>query len=151
VQPGDPEARYTTNDLPGCPPGGLLAGTDKPDKLAGEDGDDEIRGFGASDELQGGDGSDVIYGGLGNDGPWIWWFAGGRGEDVLYGGPGDDVLWGGPGEDAIYGGDGDDSLETSFFFLDEKRDKLYCGEFDPLGHRWMADSPGSEGCSVQGR
>ena len=28
----------TTNDLPDCPHGGLLLGTDKPDKLAGEEG-----------------------------------------------------------------------------------------------------------------
>ena len=40
VQPGDPEARYTTNDVPGCPNGGLLSGTDKPDRLAGVDGED---------------------------------------------------------------------------------------------------------------
>src|SRR5215207_3649853 len=26
-------ARFTTNDLPGCPQGGLLLGTDKPDRL----------------------------------------------------------------------------------------------------------------------
>ena len=29
-------ARWTTNDLPGCPKGGLLLGTAKPDELAGE-------------------------------------------------------------------------------------------------------------------
>src|SRR5215212_10338720 len=58
--------RYTTNDLPGCPKGGLLIGTDKTDELAGEKGDDEIRGLGASnDTLWGGDGNDVIYGGPG--------------------------------------------------------------------------------------
>jgi hypothetical protein len=31
---------YTTNDLPGCPKGGLLKGTDKPDKLEGGLGSD---------------------------------------------------------------------------------------------------------------
>src|SRR5215207_7232962 len=34
VKPGDPEALYVTNDLPGCQNGGLLSGTDKPDQLA---------------------------------------------------------------------------------------------------------------------
>src|SRR5215210_3153166 len=44
---------FTTNDLPGCPnKGGLLSGTDKPDKLNGLDGDDEIRGLGDSDMLR---------------------------------------------------------------------------------------------------
>ena len=58
---------FTTNDLPGCPKGGLLKGTDKPDKLYGGDGDDEIRGLGAKDQLIGGLGNDVIYGGPGGD------------------------------------------------------------------------------------
>src|SRR5215207_3362726 len=39
-------ARVITNDLPGCPKGGLLLGTDKRDFLNGVDGDDEIRGLG---------------------------------------------------------------------------------------------------------
>src|SRR5215216_4097417 len=58
---------YTTNDLPGCPKGGLLLGTDGPDKLDGGDGDDEIRGLGATDAISGGAGDDVLYGGDGND------------------------------------------------------------------------------------
>ena len=33
-----------TNDVPGCPKGGLLSGTDKPDNPEGRVGDDEIRG-----------------------------------------------------------------------------------------------------------
>jgi hypothetical protein len=37
---------YTTNDVPGCPSGGLLSGTDGRDKLDGQDGDDELRGLG---------------------------------------------------------------------------------------------------------
>jgi hypothetical protein len=46
-------ARFTTNDLPGCPQGGLLLGTDKTDDLAGEKGDDEVRGLGGSDDVMG--------------------------------------------------------------------------------------------------
>ena len=46
-------ARFTTNDLPGCPQSGLLLGTDKPDLLAGEKGDDEVRGLGGSDDIMG--------------------------------------------------------------------------------------------------
>jgi hypothetical protein len=58
---------FITNDLPGCPEGGPLSGTDKPDKLDGKDGDDQIRGLGAGDFILGGAGNDVIYGGDGND------------------------------------------------------------------------------------
>ena len=39
----------TPNDVPGCPKGGLLSGTDKRDNLAGKDGDDEIHGLGGRD------------------------------------------------------------------------------------------------------
>jgi hypothetical protein len=47
-------ARFTTNDLPGCPKGGTLLGTDKGDDfLAGEKGDDEVRGLGGSDDVDG--------------------------------------------------------------------------------------------------
>ena len=91
----------TTNDLPDCPKGGLLLGTDKPDKLDGEEGDDEIRGLGGSDYLKGG-----------------------SGDDVLYGGDGADALWAGGGEDVIYGGDGNDTLQAE----GGQRDKLYCGK-----------------------
>ena len=151
VQPGDPEARYTTNDVPGCPNGGLLSGTDKPDRLAGVDGEDEVRGFAAADILTGGPGPDVIYGGPGGDalygGGGILEFepstdrsknvlhgqAGGdeltgqRGDDVLYGGAGDDKwLWGVGGEDVIYGGDGNDIVSGT---VDGgERDELYCGK-----------------------
>ena len=92
-------ARFTSNDLPGCPQGGLLLGTDKTDDLAGEKGDDEVRSLGGKDYVLGGPGNDVIYGG--------------PGDDKLDGGPSDAVLGGGellPG-----GGDG-------------RRDKIYCGE-----------------------
>ena len=130
---------YTTNDIPGCPKGGLLLGTDKADvdpypdhpQLEGQAGDDEIRGLGANDSLSGGDGKDVLYGGPGEDR-----IDGGKGEDVIYGGDGNDVLKeevpgnrtapsldGGPGEDMIYGGDGNDGLAAK----DGQRDKLYCG------------------------
>src|SRR5215204_7452946 len=46
---------YATNDVPGCPKGGLLLGTDGPntgiespmqDYLYGGDGEDEVRGLG---------------------------------------------------------------------------------------------------------
>jgi Ca2+-binding RTX toxin-like protein len=56
-----------TNDVPGCPKGGLLLGTDKTDTLAGLDGDDEIRGLGGRDFIWDGHGNDVLYGGDGND------------------------------------------------------------------------------------
>ena len=129
---------YTTNDLPGCPKGGLLLGTDKPDMLDGKDGDDEIRGLGGSDHyLDGGDGSDIIYGGDGDDATIPIEKAapntasggegldGGDGNDTLYGGDGDDGVHGGNGEDVLYGGDGND-IVTDYY--DEQRDKLYCGE-----------------------
>jgi Ca2+-binding RTX toxin-like protein len=123
---------YATNDLPGCPnKGGVLLGTDKPDKLAGKDGDDKIRGLGAKDLLFGGDGNDVIYAGPGDD----TFLAGddgagydspAAGDDVIYGGPGDErEIIGGPGDDVIYGGDSNDFiLETR----DRGHDKIYCGE-----------------------
>jgi hypothetical protein len=96
----------TTNDLPGCPKGGLLLGTDKRDFLDGLDGDDEIRGLGARDVLNGGLGSDVIYGGAGND--------------ELRAGHGQ-----GQGEDVLYGGEGNDFLVDDD---DGQRGKLYCGK-----------------------
>src|SRR5215203_1119887 len=129
---------YTTNDLPACPKGGLLLGTDKSDVdpypdhpgLEGQAGDDEMRGLGANDYLSGGDGEDVLYGGPGEDR-----IDGGKGEDVIYGGDGNDVgkwpghgtvprLDGGPGEDVIYGGDGNDGLAAN----DGQWDKRYCGK-----------------------
>src|SRR5829696_1742160 len=151
-------ARFTTNDILGCPQGGLLLGTDKPDLMAGEKGDDEVRGLGGSDDVMGGlgndvlyggadndsligdgtgeDGNDIIYGGPGDDGN----LKGDRGNDVIYGGPGDDGSRGMEGEDVIYGGPGDDKLDggPSDAVLgggellpgggDGQRDKLYCGE-----------------------
>jgi RTX calcium-binding nonapeptide repeat (4 copies) len=97
----------TTNDLPGCPKGGLLLGTDKNDELNGEKGDDEIRGLGGSDALRGGPGSDVLYGG--------------EGVDFLEHG---DHPHEGDSEDVFYGGDGNDQL----FAEGGPRVKLYCGE-----------------------
>jgi hypothetical protein len=147
---------YTTNDVSGCPNGGLLSGTDGRDKLDGEDGDDEIRGLGAMDGIFGGLGSDVIYGGDGDDsleggtygpswdesskdvlhgGPgkdYLTDFDGG--DDVLYGGDGDDkTLAGGAGEDVIYGGDGNDRIDGATVDITgvrvrKQRDELYCGE-----------------------
>jgi Ca2+-binding RTX toxin-like protein len=99
--------RYTTNDLPGCPKGGLLLGTDKTDELAGEKGDDEIRGLGGNDVLAGGPGSDILYGG--------------EGDDFLDHG---DYRDEGDSEDVFYGGDGNDQLNAEY----GPRAKLYCGE-----------------------
>jgi hypothetical protein len=112
---------FTTNDLPGCPDGGLLSGTDKPDKLDGKKGDDEIRGLGAADFIFGGVGNDVIYAGPGDD---ISLF-GDEGDDVIYGGDGDDGVEEGRGVDVIYGGKGNDDIAA---FSDDQRDKLYCGK-----------------------
>src|SRR5829696_1507043 len=121
-----PWGRWLTNDVPGCPKGGLLLGTAKPDELDGLEGDDEIRGLGAKDALIGGRGSDVIYGGPGND-DLIEPIKRVRdaSDDVFYGGGGDDHLAAGKGEDVMYGGDGNDELDDT----DGKRgDKLYCGK-----------------------
>ena len=151
IQPGDPKAIHITNDIAGCPTGGLLSGTDKPDRLAGEDGEDEVHGLDGSDHLSGGRGSDVVYGGAGNDelegggwhsglanyvdksknvlhgGPGRDILSGEEGDDVLYGGEGNDVdLWGSRGEDVLYGGDGNDHLDATTW--DKQRDKLNCGE-----------------------
>ena len=79
--------RFTTNDIPGCPKGGLLLGTDKHDYLNGNDGDDVIRGLDSKDDLYGG-----------------------SGDDVIYAGPGGDSVTSAPGNDVIYGGDGNDFL-----------------------------------------
>jgi hypothetical protein len=123
---------YITNDLPGCPKGGLLEGTDKRahrvDMLAGKDGDDKIRGLGGGDALFGGPGSDVIYGGPGGDRPLFSQ----EGDDVIYGGPGNDwPMSGDEGEDVIYGGDGRDrlsGLQPPLSRLPAQRDELYCGK-----------------------
>ena len=114
---------FTTNDLPGCPKGGLLSGTDGPDKLFGGEGDDEIRSHGAADLISGGSGNDVIYGGPGDDLPLV----GGAGDDVVYGGPGDDgdLIDGGGGDDLIYGGPGYDAIFTGG---GREHNKFYCGE-----------------------
>ena len=123
-------ARYTTNDVPGCPKGGLLSGTDQQDYLAGMKGADELRGLGAADELHGGSGSDVIYGGSGGD-----FLVSGvvnshdRSKGVLYGGDGADHLFGAEGEDLLYGGDGNDWLDgRDKGFKDTHRDELFCGK-----------------------
>ncbi len=117
-------APTTTNDLPGCPKGGLLSGTDKPDQLDGKDGDDEIRGLGGSDEIHGGLGSDVIYAGPGS---WDFLY-GGQDDDVLYGSDGRDDISGVTGEDVLYGGDGNDNLDgRDEGPKDTQRDELYCG------------------------
>jgi len=93
------DAVLTTNDLPDCPKGGLLSGTDKHDTLAGEDGEDEVRGLGAGDFIFGGSGDDVIYGGPGRDNPLI----GDEGDDIELHGDGDGQ------RDKLYCGEGRDS------------------------------------------
>lgn len=149
TQPVDrKEKGWLTNNVPGCPKGGPLLGTDNVDNLDGLDGDDEIRGLGAKDSLIGGLGSDVIYGGSGNDflraHPYqvrdpvkskdVLYGGPGNdeldaaslasaGDDVLYGGDGDDNLSAGKGEDVIYGGDGNDMLMDG-----GGGNKLYCGK-----------------------
>jgi RTX calcium-binding nonapeptide repeat (4 copies) len=57
----------TTNDIPGCPYGGLLIGTDGREDLQGRLGKDEIHGLGGRDYIEGGGGNDIIYGGPGDD------------------------------------------------------------------------------------
>jgi Ca2+-binding RTX toxin-like protein len=157
-RPASNRNRMTTNDIPGCPYGGLLLGTDKEDVMNGKKGEDEIHGLGARDYIAGGFGSDVLYGGDGNDtlqggtflgmgapdesskdvlhgGPGKDWLADDDGgDDVLYGDDGDDkLLWGGKGEDVIYGGDGNDlidgaTVDIARFNVRKQRDELYCGE-----------------------
>jgi hypothetical protein len=134
---------YVTNDVPGCPKGGLLYGTDKQDNLAGMDGDDKIRGLGDQDALFGGPGNDLLVGGPNHEeGHYksmdVLW--GGPGSDVLYGGAGADFLYvdsqtdGCCGNDVMYGGDGNDTILADDG--DNLRDKIYCGEgWD----RYMAD------------
>jgi RTX calcium-binding nonapeptide repeat (4 copies) len=124
----------TTNDIPGCPKGGLLLGTEGSDQtrsrdparptLSGGDGDDVIRGLGGNDEIFNGWGDDVVYAGPGNDN-----VSPESGDDVIYGGPGNDRLsgykvYGGLGNDTLggyklYGGPGNDNLSGN---------KLYCGK-----------------------
>ena len=126
---GSGGGHYITNDLPGCPKGGLLLGTDKNDRLYGKDGDDEIRALGGNDLITGGAGNDVIYMGPGDDfiQPENVPYHEGEGDDVIYGGSGDDTLQGGKGADVMYGGDGHDSLDGGSADH-HARDKLYCGE-----------------------
>jgi hypothetical protein len=89
---------FLTNDLPGCPKGGPLTGTDKSDNLDGKDGDDEVRGYGETRlplrracqrrPLRRARRRLVVLRRSGND--------------VIHGGPGDDSL--------LTGGDGDDVI-----------------------------------------
>jgi Ca2+-binding RTX toxin-like protein len=139
---------FITNDVPDCPEGGLLSGTDNHDMLYGKDGDDEIHGLGASDYIGGGSGNDIIYGGPGDDSlngdcygdgngrllcQHKWQDqVGGEGDDVIYGGG--DVLMGSVGEDVLYGGDDNDLVIATNVGASEvgvsedgQRDKLYCG------------------------
>jgi hypothetical protein len=116
-----------TNEVPGCPNGGLLLGTDKPDELAGQVGDDEVRGLGGRDRLDGG-----------------------PGNDILYGGDGDDTVEppGLPsrGTDVIYGGDGSDLIDARGY--GRQPDKLYCGEDKD---QYLADNNDQVGSSCEKR
>jgi hypothetical protein len=149
------EAPFITNDVPGCPKGGLLSGTNKPDHFVGKDGQDEIRGLGGSDEISGGLDGYIINGGPGNDtliAKFGWdevppegnpgvnnpddlsknVLHGGPGRDRVSGAEGGDVLYGGEGNDkAILGGPGKDILyggPGNDTFYPDKGDELYCGE-----------------------
>ena len=136
-----------TNDVPGCPKGGPLTGTDGSEELHGMEGDDQIRGLGDQDALYGGPGNDFLVGSTDNEEGRY------KGNDVLWGGPGSDVLHGGAGADSLYGenqatpdppgkhedvfrgGDGNDEIDA----LDGQRDELYCGEGRD---HYMADEAG---------
>ena len=112
----------TTNDLPGCPNGGPLLGTDKRDKLAGLEGDDEMRGLGGKDEIYGDNGNDVIHAGPGEgsfDGKYVGPVL--RDDEVEY-------VDGGNGADVIYGGDGSDFIDARGDKQPRQPDKLYCGK-----------------------
>ena len=121
---------FLTNDLPGCPKGGLLLGSNKEDYLTGKVGEDELRGLGARDFLFGGAGNDVIHGGPGND----LWLDGNDGDDVIYGGDGDDSSLDNPGDDVFYGGDGRDSFEeilgANVFYGGDGNDSVWVGPKD---------------------
>jgi hypothetical protein len=120
--------RGLTNDVPGCPTGGLLTGTEGADILTGEKGQDEVRAFGTpdaqADELYGGPDDDVLRGGTGMD-----FLYGEQDDDVLYGGDGADILLvGGKGADVIHGGDGSDLIDARGDKQPRQPDKLYCGK-----------------------
>ena len=99
-----------TNDLPDCPKGGLLLGTEGSDQSRSPDP--------ARPSLDGGDGDDVIRGLGGNDKIFP-----GSGDDVVYGGDGDDAVGYQTGNDVVYGGAGNDNIDSS----DDGGDQIYCG------------------------
>ena len=99
-----------TNDIPGCPKGGLLLGTEGSDQTRSRDP--------ARPSLDGGDGDDTIRGLGGSD-----YIFHGSGDDVIYGGDGNDEVVPDSGNDVIYGGAGNDMLASN----DDGGDKLYCG------------------------
>src|SRR5215218_3759544 len=125
--------RFTTNDMPGCPKGGLLLGTEGLDGLAGEKGDDEIRGLGGSDTVLAGPGNDTIYGGPGDEDS----LSGEEGNDVLRKGPGEeDSVTGEAGNDVIYNGPGDDD---SFISGEAGNDIIYGGPGDDKLKGWEGE------------
>ena len=126
---------YTTNDLPGCPDGGLLLGTDKADKLDGKKGDDEIRGLGAADFIYGGVGNDVIYAGPGDEASLF----GDEGDDVIYGGHGDDGIEEGKGADVIFVSGGTDSSLGALALCGARKVPCFSTSYD---NRSVAPSAG---------
>jgi RTX calcium-binding nonapeptide repeat (4 copies) len=157
-------AGYLTNDVPGCPKGGLLSdtGTDCGCALDGGVGNDEIHGRSTGDEIFGGSGSDTLYGGPGGD------FIYGTGtdtmsdfgretdRDVFYGGDGPDTMYAGKGADVIYGGDGNDDIVAAPAGVDfgpnKQQDKLYCGagrDYYFVGPLDYVDSSCEEGRLVE--
>jgi Ca2+-binding RTX toxin-like protein len=134
---------YITNDVPGCPNGGVLKGTDERDKLAGEDGEDKVLGLGAADDLWGGFGSDVMYGGPGDDfltGSTVNEAGHDRSKDVLHGGPGRDWVEGFRGDDVLYGGDGDDKT----LYAEKVQDDLYGGLYGDEGEDVLYGGDGND-------
>jgi hypothetical protein len=154
-------ALVTTNDLPGCPKGGLLSGTDRRDKLDGGEGDDEVRALGGYDTLAGGKGNDVVYGGPGSDD----FDDPDKGDDVFYGGEGNDGMWAGERMSSMAGmatiplltmmGSGTSSIavlartytgltRTTMWTAVARRRPASEEALEPLGHRGIAHSPGPE-------
>jgi hypothetical protein len=81
---------YTTNDVPGCPKGGLLSGSDAGEQMRGTRSAEEIRGLGGPDEITDGLGRDLVYGGAGEDN--LIGYSGDIAVDRFYGGRGSDTL-----------------------------------------------------------
>ena len=99
IRPVIPERCGSLSDYPG----GVVYGTNGPDRIEGGNQGQVIFGLGGDDVLIGGNAKDCLVGGPGNDQLW-----GNNGKDSIDGGDGDDILIGGNGKDELVGGDGDD-------------------------------------------